>query len=598
MANGISKLQLLIDLKSKLKLGLDAAKDHVKKATGDMQGRLNSLKIDTLKQFSTLKSQMPGLESAFSVITNPLTAVAAGVALIGIKARESIAEAERFSGSFRQLQMLNIDKSVRDMGRLKSIIRSTAYEKGFDPTSTITAFFDVQSITGKFGSEVDRIISKQGEFARLMNADFNEWISGTAKAMANYGFGADKLDAFNKASFATFKTAKTTFNELSKVQAIYAGAAASAKQDFAAANKMFSIFTLKTKSVDEAATLTKSLFNDLTKAETLKAFSNMGIDVFDVNKKFKQADILLLELQRKFKELGKTDANLINLKNQFTGSEGLIAFVQAATDKTDQLKKTFSSFDATQFALPKALEIAKNDINYINEALENKTKVLMGEIGDNFLPIKKFFLDVTNGALEGSKRLFTGMKKNAELIQRSAGKKVLEDLPGLENPIKLSNPEFNDLMSKAKNDMLFYQDIANKNIKFRKAGDHLFDKLDAVKSQGFYNYQFASGALTSLMELTKQANMARSNMSGGDFAGVPGGDGEKTGGATTPNPLTTGVQSVASGSQTKSVTINIDSFVKSFSPTNQSINGMGKDELERWLTEMFLRVVRSAETTM
>lgn len=596
MANGIAKLQLLIDLKNKLNLGLDKAKNQVKKATGDMQSKLNSLKIGTLQNFNTLKAQMPGLESAFSVMKNPLTAVAAGVALIGIKARESIAEAERFSGAFRPLQMLNIDKTVRDMGRLKSVIRATAYDKGFDPTSTITAFFDVQSITGKFGSEVDRIISKQGEFARLMNADFNEWISGTAKAMANYGFGADKLDAFNKASFATFKTAKTTFNELAKVQAIYAGAAASAKQDFAAANKMFSIFTLKTKSVDEAATLTKSLFNDLTKAETLKAFSNMGIDVFDVNKKFKQADILLLELQRKFKELGKTDANLINLKNQFTGSEGLIAFVQAATDKTDQLKKTFSSFDATQFALPKALEIAKNDINYINEALENKTKVLMGEIGDNFLPIKKFFLDVTSGALDGSKRLFTGIKKNTELIQRSAGTKVLNDLPGLENPMKLSNTEFNDLMSKVKKDMLFYQDIVTKNLKFRNAGDHLFDKINPTKSQGFYNYQFASGALTSLMELTKQANMARSNMSGSDFVGVPEADLNNPNKPT--NPLATDLQSTASGSQTKSITINIDSFIKSLSPSNQTINNMGKDELERWLTEMFLRIVRSAETTM
>lgn len=598
MANGIARLQLLIDLKNKLNVGLNSAKDQVNKATGAMQSKLDAFKISTIQSFNNMKNEIPGIGSAFSLITNPLTAVAAGVALIGIKAREAIAEAERFSGGFRQLQMLNIDKSVRDMGRLKSMIRATAYEKGFDPTNTIKAFFDVQSVTGKFGGEVDSIISKQGEFARLMQADFNSWISGTAKAMANYGFGAEKLDEFNRAAFATVQTGVTTFDELAKVQSVYAGAAAAAKQNFASANKLFSIFTVKVKSVDEAATLTKSLFNDLTKAETIAGFSKIGISVFDANKQFKQADVLLLELQQKFKKLGTSDQKLIELKNLFSGSEGLISFVQSATDKTNQLQNTINTFDSTQFGLSKALEIAKNDINYINEQLENRTKVLMGEIGDNFLPIKKFFLEVTNGAMEGTRRLFTGMSKNAAQIQNTASTKVLKDLPGLANPTKLSNPEFDDLMNKVKKDMSFYQNIANENLKFRKSGDHLFDKMDAVKSQGFYNYQYASGALTSLMELQKQAITARNTMSGGDFAGVPGGDGKTNKSGLPVNTIASDAQAIATGSQTKSVTINIESFIKNLNPTNQAVNGMNMPELERFMTEMFLRVVRSAETTM
>ena len=56
--------------------------------------------------------------------------------------------------------------------------------------------------------------------------------------------------------------------------------------------------------------------------------------------------------------------------------------------------------------------------------------------------------------------------------------------------------------------------------------------------------------------------------------------------------------SIANGSQTRNVTINIDSFIKGFTPTHQSVNAMNKDELERWLTEMFMRVIRSAEIAM
>jgi TP901 family phage tail tape measure protein len=595
MASGISKLQLLIDLKNKLGAGLNEAKNQVKKATGDMQGKLDAFKTKNIEAFNSIKDEVPGAARAMQLLSNPIVAATATVAALGYGIIKCTQEAEKFSGGFRQLQMLNLDKSTKDMGRLKSMIRSTAYEKGFDPTDTIKAFFDVQSTTGKFGTEVDSIIAKQGEFARLMQADFKQWISGTAKAMANYGFGAEKLDEFNKAAFATVQTGVTTFDELAQVQSMFAGAAAASKQSFASADKIFSIFTVKVKDVNEAATLTKSLFNDLSKATTIESFKKLGINVFDANKQFKQADVLLLELQQKFRQLGTSDSKLIELKNQFAGSEGLIAYVQAATDKTNQLQNTINTFDATQFALPKALEIAKNDINYINEQLENRTKVLMGEIGDKFIPIKKFFLEVTNGAMEGTKRLFTGINKSTEEIQNKSAITVLKDIPGLSNPTKLSNPEFDQMMAKVNKDIQFYQNITNENLKFRKSGGFL-DKFDAVKSQGFFNYQFASGAITNLMELQKQAQLARSKMPEGDFVGVTGTDPNKPDTPTT--PIAANAQSIASSSQTKSVVINIDSFIKGFNSTNQSVNGMGKDELERWLTEMFLRVVRSAETTM
>lgn len=82
----------------------------------------------------------------------------------------------------------------------------------------------------------------------------------------------------------------------------------------------------------------------------------------------------------------------------------------------------------------------------------------------------------------------------------------------------------------------------------------------------------------------------------GDMAGVPVGDNTiKSGGSPVP---AADAKTIGSGSQTKSTVINIESFVKGFSPASQAINGMNKDELERWMTEMFLRVVRSAETTM
>jgi hypothetical protein len=95
----------------------------------------------------------------------------------------------------------------------------------------------------------------------------------------------------------------------------------------------------------------------------------------------------------------------------------------------------------------------------------------------------------------------------------------------------------------------------------------------------------------------------------GDFAGVPDGrmfvvpsptysnesrsDRSRLGGSGLED-----ARKISGGSQTKSVTINIESFVKGFNPSSQTVNSMDKSELERWMTEMFLRVVRSAEMAM
>jgi hypothetical protein len=83
----------------------------------------------------------------------------------------------------------------------------------------------------------------------------------------------------------------------------------------------------------------------------------------------------------------------------------------------------------------------------------------------------------------------------------------------------------------------------------------------------------------------------------GDFAGVE----TKTGVVDnvtknkTQNTPMDDAHKISGQSQTKNVTINIDSFIKGFNPTNQIINSMNPAELERWMIEMFTRIIRSTE---
>lgn len=407
-----TKIELILELKNKVKSGLSEARAKIGSEVGTMKAKLAELKSSFASNFKNMAEEVPMLGGAIKALVNPITLVTAGVAALLKGFNATTKAAADFTSQFRGLNNLNLDKTAQEISKLRKDVLDTAFTKGFDTEKTIAGYFDVQSTTGKYGDEVRKIVSKQGEFAKLMQADFNNYIAGTAKAMANFGFDASQLDDFNRSAYATMKVGVTTFDELAKVQSVYSGAAASAKQTYDTANKLFALFTIKTKSVDVAATLTKSMFNDLTKAATIDAFEGVGMSMYETNGQLKQADKLLLELNKKFQ--GLSDDKIVALKNQFKGSEGIIALIQAATDQSGQLQSTLEGFDSTKFGLNDALEIAKNDLNYINEQLQMKKKVALIEIGDAMLPLKIILADFEITAINKLAWLFRGDEGNKE----------------------------------------------------------------------------------------------------------------------------------------------------------------------------------------
>jgi len=52
---------------------------------------------------------------------------------------------------------------------------------------------------------------------------------------------------------------------------------------------------------------------------------------------------------------------------------------------------------------------------------------------------------------------------------------------------------------------------------------------------------------------------------------------------------------IKEGGQAKNITVNFDSFIKNFSSQHQSMQKMDKNQLERFFTDMFMRMIRSVE---
>jgi len=622
---GQAKVQLILELKNKIKTGITKAKQWVNSNVREIKSNISDLKSHSVSSFRNMFSgfslnrikgkftdlkftavsamrdignEVPIIGQAFRLIRNPITLAAGAIIGLGAAVNGATNDAAAFNKNFMQLQMLNLDKPIADMQYLKRMVKDTAFNEGFDVGKTSTAFFDVQSVTGKYGKEVKDIVAKQGEFAQLMQADFNKWIEGTAKAMANYGFGADQLDEFNRAAFATVRTGVTTFDQLAKVMSVYAGSAASAKQNFSAANKIFSLFTVKVKSVDEAATLTKSLFNDLTKKSTIDSMKKLGINMYDNNGHLKQADQLLIELSEKFRKLGDNDRALIELKNQFQGSEGLTAYIQAAMGDTKQLQDTINNFDATGLDLTKALKIAEQDSSYLIDKITNKIKNLKTELGEETLPLKMRWLERKLDFVEGVKaNWFPGVAK--QNYQQEGTDYMLDKFSGIiNNPGNYTKADFDKTFNEIHTLYNRYQDDYAKSRKYEPT---VYQYLNTDKH---YEALFDKGALSTLKNLDKELMNIYMRLpkdhdktvldNRNKLAGI-GNDDENTNNAPTTEAL--GVREITgSAKQIRNMTINIDALNKGgINTENTTLQHMDAQELEEWFTKMMMRVVRNTE---
>lgn len=609
--NGQAKVELLLEVKNKIRAGLKQAQQDTVKGVNGMQRKMDSLKIGFIKNSKAITDEVPMIGNAFKLATNPIALTAAGIVAIGKGIDYTTQKAADFNSQFRGLSNLNLDKSKKEIASLKRMVLDSAFSKGFDINKTITGYFDVQSTTGKFGGEVKRIVEKQGEFANLMQADFSEYIAGTAKGMANFGFGAEKLDEFNRSAYATVKVGVTTFDQLAKVQSVYAGAAASNNQNFDTANKMLALFTIKTKSVDEAATLTKSMFNDLTKDSTIKAFKKVGISIYDNNGAIKQGDTLMLELNKKFMELDG-DNKVVALKNQFSGSEGLIAMIQAATDKSGQLQNTLNSFDSTKLGLNKALEQAKNDVNYINEQLKNKVKVMEIEIGEQMLPLKQWWTEQKLNLISKASYMFRGEEGNKQQMYNQGWTKQSEEYGNaLQNAATLTKEQY----SKKFNELLIAMNVAKdtywqavkdvNNIPLPFGAGFLWseDKKQQYRSDAGGNmdkytrgkYDFARTLLFDFQkEWQTKTNFGRNTPSPLDPAKISDNNGNANSA-----PLGDSVDSVTSSArQVRNLTVNIEAFNKGgINTQNTNLKKMDEKQIEEWFNEMCMRIIRSLEAS-
>lgn len=140
-----SKIELILEMKERIKTNLTKAKDAVSQSTKDMQDKLNHLKGTFVNAFAEMRKEIPIFDKAIRMLKNPIAlAVGAFAAL-----RAGIGKLNEFAAQSRELYNAQAEAETK----LAAVMRNTMGARA-DEINSIKALASEQQHLGVIGDEV------------------------------------------------------------------------------------------------------------------------------------------------------------------------------------------------------------------------------------------------------------------------------------------------------------------------------------------------------------------------------------------------------------------------------------------------------------
>jgi TP901 family phage tail tape measure protein len=590
---------------------LSSSADKVSGKFSGLQDNLNGFQ----DKYGEITGQIPGVGSAMNLLVNPYVAAGAAIAGVTVGLYKATDAAKEYNNTFLDIKNLNLDKSEAELSQYSNTIKDLSLKNGFNLNNTAVAFYDVQSATGLYGKSVGDLVEKVGNFAIATKADFNTTINASTKAMKAFNFGVEDMDKYLASNAKTVQVGITTFKELAEVQTEYAGAAASANQNFDTANKIFAAFTSIAKDSRIAATMTKTAFAGFGEENTIKGLKSIGVNLFDAKGQMRSMDEVIKELIPKFSKMN--DAEFNKLKNDIGGPEGLRNLMNLLKTSGDEVLRTFDAFDNSAFDAKKALANAKGDAKVMGGILKNQWENIMVRIGEKILPFvitglqsaseygqkifdwftkmwqrSELFRDVLMFSVNQLKlsynllkefylnieAVFTGIGKLIDYVWRllgGEGSLISRAFNWLDRFYTRAKGIFMNIVSIGKTAAELMRDILSGNF------DNVGARFDLLKEK-IKNI----GKVPVEVKLEEQLSDAQSGSSATGAKDTKGGLNDT---------IKSGLTDISGGGKSvRNVTVNIQSLVKELNVHTTSVKE-GSSEIKRLVEETILRAVQGAE---
>lgn len=182
-----SKIELILEMKERIKTNLTKAKDAVSQSTKDMQDKLNHLKGTFVNAFAEMRKEIPIFDKAIRMLKNPIAlAVGAFAAL-----RAGIGKLNEFAAQSRELYNAQAEAETK----LAAVMRNTMGARTAEINS-IKALASEQQRLGVIGDEV-QLAGAQELSTYLTKADNLKKLMPVMNDMVaqQYGYNATQEQA-------------------------------------------------------------------------------------------------------------------------------------------------------------------------------------------------------------------------------------------------------------------------------------------------------------------------------------------------------------------------------------------------------------------
>jgi TP901 family phage tail tape measure protein len=609
-----SKLTLLIELKNKLSAGLDNAKRQVEKSIGSIQGKLDTFGKKNAQLFDAIKENVPGVSSALGMLANPYVIATAAVVALGAAIVNCTKKAIEWREKMAEINV-TAEQTPEGLKKLSDEMLLIGSRNANDLNEIPKAF---SAIIGAIG-DTDKSLETLEPVLRAAKAGFVDVETAARAATSIMGAaGVDGKVALDTI-MATVKEGNAAFADVANYMPKIIPMARAVGLELGETAGAYAQLT-KSLKPEAAATALEGVMRALSNQKVaigeinkqtgkyVSGFRSLGVEVFDASGKIrplvsivKDVNTQLSGLTDKQKMLrldriGLDQSAATGLLSLIQNAESLNSVVNNVTDSTGQLEKAFNDAKTP-------MDSWRTMGNMIQVGMIKTGEVflpIVQKIGEKILGVIHYFKDLYNRSvfLQDILKAIGLIFKVTFSVALIPIKKVINLFQNLGFIISWVWDRlkqwgvvgfFKKIYDGIRPYIIYIKDLVG------GLGSMLYDFI-SLNFEGAYK-KWKDFKMPNLDEIKSRIKVKIE----GDSDDAPGNNNNNGSPVPiNPNNPDEDARAIKGGSQTKNITINIGSLAKidQYNPKSPEINNMNKAEFERWMTEMFMRVARSAEMAM
>lgn len=362
MSTGQAKIELLLELRNRIKAGLSSARDALNQNLSSMRNRIGEIRESHIEAFKAMRDEVPGLGRAIELITNPYALATTAVLTLGaayLKAGSMAKEwqtgmaktnvtAQLSKAALQELSGNLLDIGKADTGDIEKVPETF--------NNIVSAGFDVNTSLATLKPTL--LAAKAGFTEAGIAADAATNLMGST--------GITDATRIYDVLFATVNKGKAEFADIANyLPKIIPGArmAGVSLEQTAGAYAFLTASGLKAEAASTAlANAMKSLSDPeiVYGSKTKGGFKALGVDIFDAH--------------GKMRDLVSISADLGKSMNGLTDEQRVNKFAKIGLDMESSM--AFAKMSQGVKQLKEDIDFTTNSQGQLNEAVNNAKEPL------------------------------------------------------------------------------------------------------------------------------------------------------------------------------------------------------------------------------